>query len=174
MDTNNKLFLFTEIYKTNQELIKLLDQKCVIILTFNSGIVFYSLWEYWNIINEDFHGHFLFLKFIFFIVIILFISIIFFSFFVLYPRVGEDELSKNSVIFYGSLSKLNTLERIENNVLKLSDEELLKDLVYQTSKLSQILVKKTQNIKIIYFLSLINTTIIALFFIWYFFNILGH
>jgi len=92
-----------------------------------------------------------------------------FTFLVLFPQSKRSELNNDSIIFFRSLSQIDTKERIKQLILPRLEnfDELIEDLAFQASSVANIVSKKDNFTKILYYLTLINILFIsALFLFW--------
>ena len=170
LSRKDKIEILFEIYKNQLEMAKFYDQKAVIVLSVNAGIMAATLWKLFKFIsNPPEDSISFFIKFLFLLEVIIFIGTLIFTFLVLFPQSKRSELNNDSIIFFRSLSQIDTKERIKQLILPRLEnfDELIEDLAFQASSVANIVSKKDNFTKILYYLTLINILFIsALFLFW--------
>ena len=165
----DKIDILSNIYRYQIEMSKFYDQKAIIVLSVNAGIMAATLWKLFKFISGSNENIGFFIKFLFLFEIIIFIGTLIFTFLVLFPQSKRSELNNDSIIFFRSLAQIDTKERIRQLILsKLNNfEELIEDLSFQASAVANIVSKKDNYTKILYFLTLINIIFISILFLFW-------
>ena len=163
----DKIDVLFNIYRYQIEMAKFYDQKAIIVLSVNTGIMAAALWKLFNLINNPVGSIGFFIKFLFLFEIMVFIGTLISTFLVLFPQSKRSELNNDSIIFFKSLSQIDTKERIRQLILpKLNNfEELIEDLSFQASAVANIVSKKDSLTRILYILTFINIGLISFLFI---------
>ncbi|WP_029520997.1 hypothetical protein [Persephonella sp. IF05-L8] len=165
----DKIDVLFSIYRYQVEMSKFYDQKAIIILSVNAGIMAATLWKLFEFISASNESIGFFIKFLFLFEIIIFIGTLIFTFLVLFPQSKRSELNNDSIIFFRSLAQIDTKERIRQLIIpKLNNfEDLIEDLSFQASAVANVVSKKDNHTKNLYFLTLINIIFISILFIFW-------
>lgn len=141
------------------------NSKCSIVLAFNGiilGAILFRFDEIANIYcNNPYYRNISFLI-LFLIVLTGSVSIVF-AFRAIYPflKSGETDPKYKSLIFFGSVSKLEASEYLER-IISLTDSQMIEDLSKQIKVLADGLQKKMEDMRKAVFLIYVNLVLIIL------------